>query len=496
MPARDANSYLDALRDNRELWVDGTRCPDITQHPSLRRPAETIAALYQLQHDFEHRDYMTYVSPSSGDRVGRSFEAPRSRDAFRARMRMMARWADETGGLMGRSPDFLNTMLMVFASRAEILSSLNPLLSKRIHAYYEYARENDLCLTHGLVNPRSDHTRGDSDQDNGGLALRKVGETDAGIIVRGGRSLATLAPFANELFVFPRFPLREGNDALALMFAIPVASPGLRIICRESFEPRSRGAFDHPLGHLDEMDCLLIFDDVVVPHDRVFIDADLALYREVDRLLASAPHPWLQSAIRASAKTEVVLGVLVSMADALGTSTIPHIQQKLGEIVSYLEMIKAGIAAAEAGARPGPGGVLEPAPEPLRCLNTLFPMWFQRMVELIRVIGGGGLMMIPTEATLNSEIGPLIEKFHQGGAWAGRERIALFRLAWDLAGEALGSRQALYELFFSGDPLKNLAARGSSYDYASCKDRVRRLLTTKTAPRGCPTKGEQHDDER
>jgi aromatic ring hydroxylase len=90
-------------------------------------------------------------------------------------------------------------------------------------------------------------------------------------------------------------------------------------------------------------------------------------------------------------------------------------------------------------------------------------------------------MMIPSEAALDGPLGETIARYYQGAKGTARERIQLFRLAWDLVGEAVGSRQELYERFFSGDPIRNLAARYRMYDLSACVAHVDRLFAESTA---------------
>src|SRR5919198_4443091 len=120
MPARTGKQYLAGLREQeREVWLGGERVEDPTTHPGLRNGARAIAALYDMQHDPELRDAMTYVSPSSGDRVGLSFIIPRTIQDLERRHTMMAHWARATCGMMGRSPDFMNVNVACMAATSD-----------------------------------------------------------------------------------------------------------------------------------------------------------------------------------------------------------------------------------------------------------------------------------------------------------------------------------------------------------------------------------------
>src|SRR5215210_169563 len=111
MAVRDGAAYLAGLRDGREIWIDGERVRDVTADPRLGRGAHAIAALFDLQCRADLLDEMTYPSPTTGERVSLSFVEPRSVDDLVRRRRMFKRWADESGGMLGRSPDFLRAVL-------------------------------------------------------------------------------------------------------------------------------------------------------------------------------------------------------------------------------------------------------------------------------------------------------------------------------------------------------------------------------------------------
>ena len=238
MPARTGAKYLAGLRDAREVWCNGERIQDVASHPLLGRTASTIAELYDLQHDPGARDTLTYASPSSGERVGLAFVQPRSADELAQRGRMYRRWAEHSLGLFGRAPDYPNTLLTGFAMAAPFFAENGPEYPDRLLRYYEWCRENDVCITHSLVDPQVNRARSQAEQADPGVALSIVGESAAGLVVSGARMLATLAPYADELLIVPSPSRVRPTEAAryAFAFAIPLATPGLRLVCRPSLD--------------------------------------------------------------------------------------------------------------------------------------------------------------------------------------------------------------------------------------------------------------------
>src|SRR2546427_6656112 len=311
MGARTGQQYIEGLRDQeREVWLRGERVKDVTTHPGLAGGVRAIASLYDMQHDPRLRDEMTYVSPTSGERVGLSFIVPRTREELERRRVMMLHWARATCGMMGRSPDFMNVSYAAWAAAADLFAQNRAEFGDHVRRYYEYIRENDLTLTHSLLNLQRSRNIAGTFNLSDDTALRMVRETDAGIVVRGSRILATLGPLADEIGVYsPRMGrMTEGHSPYALNFAIPCGTPGLKFLCRESFDV-GKSYFEHPLGsRFEEMDAVVFFDDVVVPWERVFLLGDVGLINATAANTNSSIHTAHQGAAKNETKCELLLG--------------------------------------------------------------------------------------------------------------------------------------------------------------------------------------------
>jgi len=479
MAARTGAEYIKGLQaQDCEVWLRGERVKDVTTHPGLANGVRAIASLYDLQHDPELSDEMTFVSPTSGERLGLSFIIPRTREELAKRGRMMLRWARTTCGMMGRSPDFMNVTFAAWAAAARYFARGRPEFGENIRRYYEYISERDLTLTHSLINlQRSRNVSGTFNLEEG-TALQVIRETDAGIVVRGARILATLGPLSDEIAVYsPRVARHtETHSPFALNFAIPCATPGLKFLCRESFD-LGRSHFEHPLGsRFEEMDCVVFFNDVLVPWERVFLLGDVDLLNATATATHSMTHTAHQGAAKNLAKCEFVLGLALLMTKTLGNAHLPHSEERLAELMLYTELTRACIRACEADAELDEWGVMCPAPLPAESTRNLFMTAYPRMVEILQLLGSSSFMITPTEADFSGPLAPQIEQYLATDSTGARDRVKLFRLAWDVAGSAFGSRQVLYERFFASDPLTRARALGAIYPKDEMMDRVRALL--------------------
>jgi 4-hydroxyphenylacetate 3-monooxygenase len=479
MPARTGAQYIKGLQaQERDVWLRGERVKDVTTHPGLANGVRTIAALYDLQHDPQLRDEMTYVSPTTGDRVGLSFIIPRTPQELEQRRTMMLHWARATCGMVGRSPDFMNVTFAAWAAAADYFARGRPAFGDNMRRYYEYIRENDLTLTHSLINLQRSRTASGVFNLEEGTALQLVRETDAGIIVRGARVLATLGPLADELAVYsPRLARHtDPHSPFALNFAIPCGTPGLRFLCRESFD-LGRSHFDHPLGsRFEEMDCVVFFDDVLVPWERVFLLGDVELLNGTATATHSMTHTAHQGAAKNVAKCEFVLGVALLMTETLGNAHLPHSEERLAELMMYTELMRACMRASEADAQLDEWGVMCPAPLQVELTRNLFMTAYPRMVEILQLLGSSSFMIIPSEADFDSPLQSQIDQYLATETASARDRVKLFRLAWDLAGSAFGSRQVLYERFFASDPLTRARVLNAMYPKDEVIRRVQDFL--------------------
>ena len=479
MPARTGTEYLKGLQEQeREIWLRGERIKDVTTHPGLANGARAIAALYDLQYDPALRDEMTYASPTGSGRVGLSFIIPRTTQELERRGAMMLRWARTTCGMMGRSPDFMNVTFAAWAAAASYFGRGRNEFGDNIRRYYEHIRENDLTLTHSLINLQRSRTVSGVFNLEAGTALQVVRETDTGIVVNGARILATLGPLADEIAVYsPRVARHtETHSPFALNFAIPCGTPGLKFQCRESFD-LGRSHFEHPLGsRFEEMDCVVFFDNVLVPWERVFLLGDVDLLNGTATATHSMTHTAHQGAAKNIAKCEFVLGVALLMTKTLGNAHLPHSEERLGELMLYTELMKACMRAAEADAQLDEWGVMCPAALPAESTRNLFMTAYPRMVEILQLLGSSSFMITPSEADFSGPLAPEIEQYLATDTATARERVKLFRLAWDIAGSAFGSRQVLYERFFASDPLTRARALGALYPKDETMARVQEFL--------------------
>ncbi|MCP3913615.1 MAG: 4-hydroxyphenylacetate 3-hydroxylase [Actinomycetia bacterium] len=481
MGARTGEEFLEGLRaTDREIWVDGEKICDVTDHPKLTGAAHTLAEVFDQQHTYA--DECLIPDPETGEPINISHMLPRSHDDLRCRHVGLTRLTEVSVGIMGRTPDYMNMKFSAFAASPWVFAGrdgTNERGAANLQAFQKYLARDDKALTHTIIQPTVDK-RTDHDILGNQVTIRKVGETSEGIVVRGARVLATLAPFADEQTVYPALPIPPGANEYALSFAVPLDTPGLKFLCRDSESAVGVDPFDRPISaRFDEQDAFCIFDDVVVPWDRIFIDGDVDIYNSMSQTSYTI-NMTSQSTTRALTKLEFAYGLATRMAEMIGDHT-PATIDMLGEIACYVQATRSALELSiEHGWERERDGHWFPDARPLDPMRALLAGWMPRVAEIMTLIGSHNLLTTPTRNQLDDpDLRPLIdEMLHGADDTAADDRAAVFRLAWDFIGSGLAGRGFLYERFYLTSATRNrqmLHRRG--YDRTRANELVDRMLS-------------------
>ncbi len=452
---RNGKTFIESLRDGREVWLNGERVKDVTQHPHLRPSIESTAHLYDLQFEGGHRDVLVTASADTGGEIGRTFQIPRTREDLAARRAATKLWMEQSFGFMGRAPDFLNTAVMAMKTKSHFFARQSKERQEAVEAYYLHAARNDVFLTHALNDPLPNKLRARHAQEDKGVILQGVEETSKGLIVSGAKVVATAAAYANEAIVY-NMPnnLVPGDEHHALCACIPMDAPGLKVLCRASFAHPGRED-DYPLSsRFDEMDSVLVFDRVLIPWERVFLYKDISLINAMYATCRMRDMTAHQTAVRLQVKLEFLYALMVKITRMLGTEDSPLVSQSLGEAAAYIETIRGAILASEAEAQIDPdNGMIYPDYSTILVPRILGPRIYSEFVQKLRRLAGSALMQAPASlADFDGGAGLSMSRYLTGTGVSAREKIKLLRLAWDICGTEFGSRHVLYEMFYAGDP--------------------------------------------
>ncbi|SFJ34767.1 4-hydroxyphenylacetate 3-monooxygenase [Paenibacillus sp. UNC496MF] len=461
------DAFLKSLNDGRTVWLNGSKVTGLETHPAFRGTLGTIRGLFDTLDDPQLRDQAGYRVEGREAYAHGSFLVPHTPEQLARRSRSFAFWSKQCNGMMSRLSDYARSFITGWYAARHDLERLEPGFAQKISAYYETARDNDLFVTTAVIDPQIDRSSGLDDDRIASRFLHVVKETSEGLLVRGAKMIATGAPYTHDFVIFSFLELEQAHREHAHVLIVPANSPGLHIVCRQSFA--SDNEHDSPISaRYDEMDAVLFFDDVFIPWERVL------LYGDAERVMALRANTtanalaFHQNIVRYVAKLEFIAGVTFAIAEAIGVAGFLHIQEKLGELLTQIDCMKALVIASETQARVDGNGVLVPELSYIHTARNIGTKFYPRAVEILQQVGGGGFVQVPSSIEdFYGTISELMSHYFEGATVSAEKKVQLFKLAWDLIGSPLGARHELYERFYAGDPVRGFANQYLSSDKES-----------------------------
>src|SRR5580692_5948846 len=474
---KTSDQHLESLRDGRTVYIGKEKVTDVTAHPAFRNAARSMAAIYDMKAAPENHDAMSF--DENGKRFSKYFLRPKSRADLEARTLAHRRIADMSYGMLGRSPDHVSSFVTGMATKPEEFGRF----AGNLTAYYEYMRDNDIYAAYAVLPPQAARNPDFYHRQNIPVpTLRVVKETDDGVVISGMKMLATGAVFANEIWIGNVIPLAPDQKKEAITCAIPCNAKGLQLWSRQPAEVNCVSEFDSPLAYrYDESDSMLLCHEVKVPWERVFVQDDALLSRDIYVKTPSHCFGNHQSNVRYWSKMRLLVGLCAKIANATGADQVPAVREALGRISSYEAMI-AGMVNGQINAFedwPGNGYV---------CFNRRIMYaaleWctqnYSKFVDELRELMGGGVFQMPANISVMREpnLARDFQTFWQMPQIDAVTRMKLFKLAWDMVGSEFAGRHLQYEKFYAG---ASFIVRNHSYretDWAAFNKVVDDLMAT------------------
>ncbi|MEM0158152.1 MAG: 4-hydroxyphenylacetate 3-hydroxylase C-terminal domain-containing protein, partial [Thermoplasmataceae archaeon] len=267
-------------------------------------------------------------------------------------------------------------------------------------------------------------------------------------------------------------PLKEGDEKYALSFVVPVSADGLKLYCRYPFSIGKPSVFDYPFSTMfDETDAFVVFDDVFIPWEHVFVYKDIKGTQA--QFFETAAHVLgnNQAQIRLSIKLKFMAGLALRIAQMNGIDKIPSVIEKLGEVGTIASIVEALVLASEYNGKIRPIDVYSPNPRFLYGAMGLQADFYSKVIHILRDLSGAGVLQLPSSYMdlISDETKSDIEKYITSPGFGSDARIKLFKLAWDVIGSEFGGRHYQYEMFYAGAPYvaKTYAYRNYGFEEGS-----------------------------
>jgi len=429
-----AEEYIESLRKlNLKVYMFGEQVENVVDHPILRPSLNAVAKTYEMAHRPEYEDIMTATSHITGRKINRFTHIHQSVEDLLKKSKM--------GRLMGRTTgccfqrcvgmDSLNALSIV---TYDIDQKYGTEYYKRFLAYLEYVQDADLVCDGAMTDPKGDrslppHKQADPDQ-----YVRVVEEREDGIVVRGAKLHQTGAVNSHEIIVMPTISLREGDADYAVTFAVPSDTEGIfYIIGRQSCDTRKLEGETIDTGNLyfGGHEALVVFDDVFVPWERVFMYKE---YEFASSLVEKFASYHRQSYACKVGVGDVLIGASQTVAEYNGVAKAAHIKDKIVEMNHLNETLYCGCIACASEGHKEPSGTyaVDTLLANVHKHNvTRFPY---ELARLAQDIAGGSMVTLPSYQDLTApETGKWVRKYYQTGAEVPAEkRMRILRLIENL----------------------------------------------------------------
>ena len=410
---KTAEEYLDSLRKIKfKVYLFGELVDNIVDHPIIRPSINSVAKTYELAQKPEYEDVMTVRSSLSGEKINRFTHLHQGTDDLIKKVKMLRLLGQQTASCFQRCVGF-DAFNAVDSVTHEIDQRLGTAYHQKFRDFLSYVQEHDLVVDGAMTDPKGDRSKRPSQQADPDLYLRVVEKNEEGIVVRGAKMHQTGALCSHEILVMPTIAMGEEDKDYAVCFALPGDAEGITYIYgRQSCDTRKleEGTIDVGNYTYGGHEAMVVFQDVFVPWDRVFMCGEYELSGELVERFAGY-HRQSYGGCKVGVG-DVLIGAAAQVAEYQGADRASHVRDKLIEMVHLNETLySCGIACSSQGYPTASGTYLIDLLLANVCKQnvTRFPYEIARLAE---DIAGGLMVTMPSEQDLrHPEIGDLIKKY-------------------------------------------------------------------------------------
>jgi 4-hydroxybutyryl-CoA dehydratase/vinylacetyl-CoA-Delta-isomerase len=439
------DEYKASLADGRAVYFRGERIADVVSHPVFAPVVERVAEGYDKL--------------KAGGPGGAYFEPPRTRDDLR---RLARAEIDPVAG-------FTQTSLMTLVTAAERIAARRPEAPAAVAAYVREARARDWRIAECISDSKGDRGKHPGEQPDPDQYVRVVERRADGVVIRGAKLHISAAAFCHELMTIPTKAMRKGEEDYAIACCVPANAPGVHIVNTMS-GPKTGDLRDSPLSSQRQMpQGFVIFDDVFVPKDRVFLDGE----SDCAAAFAHSLGLWTRAANLADAceEADLIVGFAQLIAEANGLEKLQHIRDKISDLIISATLTRACFEAAIANSRAGENGVMAPDELFTNAGKYQSTAAHAAMIQNLQDICGASLITAPSIADLESEaMGQFIRKYMGTKQQVdGAYRLKLFQAIRDLAASEFSAHRAVAKLHGGGGLYAQRVVTRGRYDLERAK---------------------------
>ena len=435
MALMTGEEYIESIRNlNMQVYMFGEKIEKPADHPILRPSLNSVRMTYDLAQMPEYQDLMTATSNLTGEKINRFTNIHQSTDDLVKKVKMQRLCGQKTAACFQRCVG-MDAFNAVYSTTYECDAAHGTHYHENFKKFAAYCQTKDLTVDGAMTDPKGDRSKAPHEQADPDLFLRVVERREDGIVVRGAKAHQPGIITSHEVIVMPTIAMGEADKDYAVSFAVPVDAEGIyMIIGRQSCDTRKLEGADMDTGNPEfgGVEALVVFDDVFVPNDRIFLNGEYEFAGMLVERFAGY-HRQSYGGCKVGVG-DVLIGASAVAAEYNGCQKASHIKDKLIEMIHLNEtLFSCGIACSAEGAPTASGNYLINLLLANVCKQnvTRFPYEIARLAE---DIAGGLMVTAPSEKDLKDPvIGPVVEKYFKGVSNVSTEnRLKILRLIENL----------------------------------------------------------------
>ncbi len=428
-----AQQYLERVKKRKPVvYLRGKRIDDLLANPVTKSAVDAMARVYELGCEERYKEVLMATSHLTGEPIDRNVHVNRSMEDLYNRQAMALLTSQKLGTCNYRCVgcDAINA---VAATVWEVDKDKGSNYYQRLMDYLRYIQREDLAVSGAMTDTKGDRTKRPNEQDPDSY-VHVVEKKKDGIIVRGAKQHQSGAYVSDETFVIPLLSTIKGEEDYALSFAVPNGTKGITYIAQYNPYSAERELEEntHYIGNPifgQRETCLMVFDDVFVPWERVFLCGEVNYARRLVYRFARLHRMSCGGACKVGF-ADLIIGATRLLAEYNGIQKIPHVRDKLTRMVAMRDISSAcAVAAAYKGREEPIGSGIWTPDEVLgnaAKYNTAYSFW--EIMKWASDIGGGAITTVCHEKDLeNPETKDYIEKYMRTGNATAAQRIRMLK---------------------------------------------------------------------
>lgn len=431
MALMTGEQYVESIRKmNMQIYMFGEKVESAVDNPILRPSLNSVKATYDLAQLPEYEDLVTATSSLTGEKINRFTHIHQGTDDLIKKVKMQRLLGQTTATCFQRCVG-MDAFNSVYSTTFEIDKKYKTNYHENFVKFAKYVQEYDLTVDGAMTDPKGDRSLSPSKQEDPDLYLRVVERKEDGVIVRGAKAHQTGICNSHEVLVMPTIAMGPDDKDYAISFSVPVDAEGVfMIIGRQSCDTRKLEGSQMDVGNSEfgGVEALVVFDNVFVPNDRLFLNGETDFAGMLVERFAGY-HRQSYGGCKVGVG-DVLIGASALIADYNGAQKASHIKDKLIEMTHLNETLySCGIACSAEGHKTESGNYMIDLLLANVCKQniTRFPYEIARLAE---DIAGGLMVTAPSEKDFKDpKIGPYVEKYLKGVSNVSVEnRLRLLRL--------------------------------------------------------------------